>query len=629
MAELLVANGWSTPDSLAVHLREALPDDYIIVADPIVHRLALSTVVVGPQGLFVLHVKDWCGEIRPVRHGPWRERLESGLEIRHPNPEEEARQADDALRAFLRDEFPSLRPQVRHLVVFSKPGVRIVTSEATEPPAMTVEDAASAIMGTESSAKGNLLDEETREAVAVALRDRQLTISERARQPFVFRSGGVLGSGKKVWTVREAVAHMDRHPADGIYHLRNGTLARWLADQGADHLAALAREVVRQREEDPRIPLETFLIGTRLVRRPRLKIRPRKVNFGHILSGQSAMRVLRVQKGRGRGYLFGTLRSRDPWLRIAPNTFSGRPLNAVLTVSTDTLLISQIPQQTEILVESSASEQPVSVPVEFRVVGIPSALDRYLLRPLAGLIAAGLLGAGVGWLFAASGLRAPQWFARAWGVPSTSVAAWMLLIGLFWAVIGLIRGFFQHVAWPITYATGRWLFRTLAWGVALSLLVSVTLWSWQQPYSGLDIQFSPTTRAVASLLALAFSIVPAVLSEIWSARPAPDNTVDVAAQQPTLRPVALVSFGIILGFVMMASARLVRPTWERLHTASPVTTVKEWVGEQWDRLEIGVNGVVDRLYIRYYDRRAPIEPTRAASPTRQPPNPTMTRSSGP
>ncbi|MCC7352944.1 MAG: NERD domain-containing protein [Anaerolineae bacterium] len=114
MAELLVANGWSTPDSLAMHLQEALPDEYIVVADPIIHRLALSTVVVGPQGLFVLHTKDWYGEIRPARQGPWRERLESGLEIRHPNPEEEARQAGDALRTFLRDEFPSLHPQVSH-----------------------------------------------------------------------------------------------------------------------------------------------------------------------------------------------------------------------------------------------------------------------------------------------------------------------------------------------------------------------------------------------------------------------------------------------------------------------------------------------------------------------------------
>ncbi|MCC7352943.1 MAG: hypothetical protein IT330_04230 [Anaerolineae bacterium] len=490
---------------------------------------------------------------------------------------------------------------------------------------MTIESTATAITNTELPAKGTPLDEDARKAVALALRDRQLTISERAQQPFVFRSGGVLGSGKKVWTVRDAVAHMDRHPADGMYHLRNGTLARWLADQGADHLAALAREVVRQREEDPRIPLETFLISTGLVRRPRLKLRPPRINFGHILSGQSALRMLRVQKGRGRGYLFGALRSRDPWLRIEPSTFSGRPLNAVLTVSTDTLLISQSPQQTEILVESSASEQPVPVPVEFWVVGMPSPLGRYLFRPLAGFLAAGLMGAGIGWLFAASGLRAPQWFAEMLGLATTSAAVWIFLVGFFWAVMGLIRGFLQPVAWPIIYATGRWLFRTLAWGVALSLLVSVTLWSWQQPYSGIDVQFSQRTRAVASLLALAFSIVPAALSEIWSARPAPDNTVDVAAQQPTLRPVALVSLGIILGFVMMASAHVVRPTWEHVSTSGPITTVKEWVGEQWERLGIGVNGVVDRIYIRYYDRRAPIQPTRTATPTRLLPTPKPTR----
>jgi hypothetical protein len=615
MAELLVANGWSTPDSLAMHLQEALPDEYIVVADPIVHRLALSTVVVGPQGLFVLHAKDWSGEIHPTRHGPWREKLESGLEVRHPNPEEEARQASDALRSFLRDEFPALHPSVRHLVIFNKPNTRLVTSEITEPPAMTVETAASAITNTESTTKEAHLDEETRTAVAQALRDRQITVSERARQPFVFRSGGVLGSGRKVWSVREAVAHMNHHPADGIYHLRNGTLARWLADQGADHLAALAREVMRQREEDPRISLETFLIGSGLVRRPRLTFRPKRINLGHILSGQNAVRVLRIQKGRGRGYLFGNLRSRDPWLRIEPSAFNGRPLNATLTVNTDTLLIGQNPQETEILIESSASGQPVAVPVNFRVVGMPSPIDRYVLRPIAGFITAGLMGAGIGWLFAASNLRAPQWFVADWGLADISAAAWMLLIGLLWAVMGLLRGFLQNIAWPILYATWRWLFRTLAWGVALSLLVTVTLWSWQQPYSGLEIEFSQTTRAIASLLALAFSIVPAVLSEIWSARPKPDNAVDVAAQQPTLRPVALVSFGIILGFFMMASVRVVRPTWEQIHTTSTATTVGEWMEERWNSLEVGVNGFIDRVYIRYYDRRAPVQPTTTIAPT--------------
>lgn len=618
MAKLLAADGWAAPDSLALHLREALPDDYIVIADPIVRRLTFNAIVVGPQGLFVLHPREWEGEIYPARHAPWRERLPSGLEVRHPNPTEDVRRAADALRAFLQDEFPRLRPRIHHLLVLNKPGVRVHASEPTEPPAMTKENVADAIASVEAPSQEALLDESTREALARALHERQLTASERAQRPFVFRSGGLLGSGKKVWTLREAVRHIDRHPADGIYHLRNGTLARWLADQGAEHLAALAREVMRQRETDPRIPLETFLIGTGLVPRPRLVVRPKRLNLGHILVGQSAKRTLRIQKGRGRGYLFGTLRTSDPWLRVSPNTFSGRPLNVVVTVSTDTLLIGQDPQQAEIYIDSSASAEPVSVPVRFRVVGMPSPLNRYLCRPLAGFFSAGLVGAGVGWLLASTGVGAPRWLENLAGASLTPTAAWMLLIGFFWAALGWVRGFFQNVAWPITYAVGRWLFRTLTWGVALMLLVAVTLWAWQQPYSGLDFSISETTRTVASLFALAFAIVPAVLSEVLAARAAPDQVTDVAAQRPTLRPVLLVILGIVLGFVMMASARVVGSSWQRFDAAGVVTSAEEWIGDQWGRLEGGVNSLVDQLYLRRYDRRAPVPTTRTPSPSPTP-----------
>ena len=623
MAKLLVADGWAAPDPLALHLREALPDEYIVVADPIVHRQAFQSIVVGPQGLFVLHAKEWEGEIHPSRNAPWRARLPSGLEVRHPNPAEDVRRATDALLAFLRDEFPKLRPRIHHLLVLSKPDARVNAREPTEPPAMSKENVADAIASTETPSQGALLDERTREALAQALQERQLTASERAQQPFVFRSGGLLGSGKKAWTLREVVRHMDRHPADGIYHLRNGTLARWLADQGADHLAALAREVVRQRETDPRVPLETFLIGTGLVPRPRLVVRPKRLNLGHILIGQSAKRTLRIQKGRGRGYLFGNLRTSDPWLRVVPNAFSGRPLNAVVTVSTDTLLISQDPQQAEIYIDSSASQEPVSVPVRFRVVGMPSPLNRYLCRPLAGFVSAGLVGAGVGWLLASSGLGTPRWLENLLGPSLSPTGAWMLLIGFFWAALGWVRGFFQNLAWPITYATQRWLFRTLTWGVALTLLVSVTLWSWQQPYSGLELGISEAARTIASLFALAFAIVPAVLSEIWAARPAPDHVTDVSVQRPTLRPVLLVALGIILGFVIMAGARVVGPSWQRLDAARTVTQVEEWLGERWSRLETDVNGFIDQLYLRRYDRRAPAPP-RPSSPTPSSPTPAVT-----
>jgi hypothetical protein len=35
---------------------------------------------------------------------------------------------------------------------------------------------------------------------------------------------------------------------------------------------------------------------------------------------------------------------------------------------------------------------------------------------------------------------------------------------------------------------------------------------------------------------------------------------------------------------------------------SRAETVQEWVGQRWGDLERGVNDVVDRIYLRWYDR---------------------------
>ena len=181
--------------------------------------------------------------------------------------------------------------------------------------------------------------------------DTSLAGTQHTNEPFVFRSGGLFHSGKQVKSIHAAIKHMDRYPEDGIYHLRNGTLAQWLDDQGAEDLAKLAREVVRKRETDPRVTLETFLIGTGLVRRPRLSLRPKAMALPYILSGQKAECLLRVRKGRGRGYLFGGLHTSQPWLRVDPARFSGKPLESVISVSTEALPISNTPHSGAILVE--------------------------------------------------------------------------------------------------------------------------------------------------------------------------------------------------------------------------------------------------------------------------------------
>jgi hypothetical protein len=403
-----------------------------------------------------------------------------------------------------------------------------------------------------------------------------------------------------------------------VFHLHNGTLARWLAEQGAGHLAELAREVMRQPEREPRINLERFLIGTGLVERPRLSLRPRRINLGHVLSGEVRSQRLRAQKGRGRGYLFGEVRTNVPWLRVDPSLFNGGGLDALITADTETLSIMQRPWQAEIQVDSSASEDPVVVPVRVRVVAMPSALDRRLLRPLAGAVVASLLGAGLGWAMGHWGAAPPTWF-EDW---SRGLVAWPVaaaaLLGVFWAILGGFRGWKQPLSWPISYATGRWLARMLVWGVALMLLAAASHWAWQQLEPGFGLSLSGPSLTSLVLTALAFAVVPSVLGEIGAARHAED-AIRRPRWRSMLRPLLLAGAGTGFVLVLVAVLLLAGPMWRQFDMEARMSTAGAWAGERWADLEERTEGLMDQLILRYYDRRAPAQPT--AVPTAGPATP--------
>ena len=618
MAKLVVARGWEASGSLGADLRQALTDEYVIACGPTVGGHHLDAVLVGPQGLFVLHAKEWEGEILAAERRPWRERLPSGRVVVHSNLRSDARRATRALRAFLRDEFPSLRPPIQHFVLFVKPGAKLATYGATEPPCTTMDYLVRDVNAAIPQSQAASLGDEVRQELAQALVDRQLTTTQRAEQRFIFRSGGLLGIGKKAWTIRKVIKHIDRYPEDGVHHLRNGTLERWFADQGASHLATLAREAMSGRGADPRVSLERFLLATGLVRRPRLSARPRRVSMGYVLTGERVSRRLRLRKGRGRGYLYGTLRPSAPWLRVDPDTFHGS-LDATVSIDTEPLLITEQPSKASISVHSNASDEaiPIPIPVRVFVATVPSVPNRYLVRPLAGLIVAGLLGAGAGWALGRFGIQAPAWLTRLASPVFSPTAGWAALTGLLWAVLGLLRGFTQPPAWPLPYATGRWLLKVLVWSAALSILAAGVLWAGAGAFADLAIGTGESLPASIILSATALAVLPATAGEVWSARRR-EEAEKIPSSRRTLRRALWAVAGVALVLVAAAGARLIGPARDKYDLDARATSVRGWAADQLAGLQGSLRGVVDGLYLRYYDRRAPARAT-STSPTPTPP----------
>jgi hypothetical protein len=436
----------------------------------------------------------------------------------------------------------------------------------------------------------------------------------RASAPFVFRSGGLFGSAKKVYTIGNAVEYMDRHPDDGIYHLQNGTLAKWLADQEADDLASLARQVTTEGYTDQRVMLETFLLGTGLVHRPSLVLRPEKMQMGYILAGQSFSDGLEIRQGRGRGYLFGQLHRVAPWLSLDPTAFSGASTEVRVSVDTRTLPISSVPQEAQITVESNGSEQPVMVPVSFRVMGVPSRSDRHLIRPLANLLVAALIGAGLGWLLAVSVGGWPRWLRADQLAPAPAVFAGA--IGALWALLGGIRGLMQPPAWPIPFTLGRWLLRTLIWAVTLVLVAGAALWMWQRLHIELGLQ-APAVRISALVGMFALAIVPGILGELWMTRRMGDPS-HAARRMPVVKPGLMIGGAVIICALLLTGVRFAAPFLQKYDAQTTVVSAEAWASGELTGLEAIVNQAIDQVYLRMYDRRAPLPPTPTASPKREP-----------
>jgi len=581
MAELLAADGWVKAGSIGSYLRETLPDSYIVVADPRIGGHRIAAAVVGRSGLFVIQAAD--------------EFNENGHDAASPLLSDQKMRA--AVARFLKDEFPHLNPPVTAIQAVRDWASELVTWRIVEPASWVDEPLAEALLhadlaAIESEGARAFEDDDVHIQLGLGLRDRHLSASQVTSKPFVFRSGGAFRTGASVRTVRDAVAHMDRYPQDGIQHLRDGTLAGWLEAEGSLHLAALAREVVRQPKGDMRAALEEFLIGTGLVNRPRLITKPARVDLGFILQGQKASRRLVFNKGRGRGHLFGEAAGRDPWLRVEPRTFDAAPAELVVTAETGGLSISPVPHLSDVVVKSSASSEPSSVPVILRVVAEPPKLIQFLLRPLTGLLLGAILGAGVGLLWQATGLIGGE-------APSR---VWIVALALVWGLTGGWRGLRQPPAWPMAYALSRWLPRVAAWSAGLGVLAAIIVQAWRLGLGG-GLDLPGLTLAAAAAVGAALGFAPATLDELAHSRHA-RNQEYVHGRRSNRRRVLLWSGAIVLLLVALLAPQVIATTMNRAEIRAGLQAGQTWAEGTLERLGDTMERLIDQLQLRYYGRPA-------------------------
>ncbi len=579
MAELLIAKGWTPPDPLALDLEENLPERWTVVVGPKVWGRTLDAVVVTEQGLAVLHARDWGGTIRVAAQGEWHAIQPDGASQALPNPAEAVRATTRALVRYLADEFPMLHPPIAHIVVLTGTATPPPDAAGADLPVVRIADLLPAIEAVLPGAPEPLLSADAQAMVAHMLWQRRLTRRQKAANPFVFRSGNA------AWSIADLVAQADRAPDDGVYHLRNGTLARWFDEQGAPDLANVARDALQAFPLDARAALEVLLQETGVVERPTLSVYPPRLDLGAVVAGCEQTASFRIRQ-RGRGYLFGALFADSPWLHLETHTFAGADNTVTVRADTRELPIGSRPIEAIIHLTSPVIVAPVEVPVCLRVAPAPTAVRNRLLTPLLWSVATGALGA-------LAVLLLMDW--AAWpaenlhGLVASSSAA-------LWAVAAL------RASAPARPQAMRallgWLASVAAW--TLLLAGGAALLSWLLAAAGVS---APAWMAALPVAAGACGALAALAGR----RRQPGQA------DPPLLPHEIVSawvrrgavFAALLLAVVMVFAGWQHPDVQRVRQAS-----QAWLAARLGEADAQLDTWSDDLQVRYYDRRAaPAEPS--------------------
>jgi hypothetical protein len=601
MAEILISSEKSNLSSLWKFLSGFLPDDTQIIVGPSPKQHPLDAIIISPRSISVLFIRDWEGEVHPQKDKPWVEYLKSSSTIYHSGIIGETEAAKEALQAFLLERFPLIKPAINQYIVLINPHAKLIMTESVWPKPVSPFSLLKALQEDSKTIDPFLADRKNREELANSLLDRQSASSNKSKKPFIFHSRGFIERSKRVWTIQEAIQHIYLHLEEGADPLRNGSLAQWFKEAGAEPLAQLALEVMKKNETDSRILVEDFLIDTGLVQRPGIWFFPRILNFGYILSGQSKTRRFYILRGLRRGYLYGKIHTADPALEFDPPSFHGRLTAINVTYHPANMVIEKETRQTELIIESNAEGQLSPFLINAVVMPMPSPFMRYVVRPLVSMLSGILCGIVLGCLLGLLHFAMPFGSILPSPILSSGLFFWILCLGILWGLIGLIRGFRQHPAWPIAYAAGKWLLRSAAWTVLLFACAVLGAWSLNR-FGAIHVDLSLPGLLLIGVLTGAFSVIPATSGEIASAR---DEAVENERKQHPLKFFKTAEIGPALAALFLIGSSFLGQSFKD-RTSFPAKFAGESVIEkQAFSLENKLNDTVDQFLLNYYDRRSP------------------------
>ncbi len=201
-------------------------------------------------------------------------------------------------------------------------------------------------------------------------------------RPFVFNRSGLRANN-----LAELVSGIDAHWGEALEYFQRGELDAWLADFSPEgEKLAEQGQTLRLRYSDPSAAMESFLRAAAPTRpRPVMEAMPESLDFETLRRGERRSLVLRIAN-RGRGYLHGGLKTREPWIRAAEDEFgclAGAELPVEVQVATEALQVSGSASQFESTLEISSNGGDISIPVRLRLVesASPRPGTRFFMDP--------------------------------------------------------------------------------------------------------------------------------------------------------------------------------------------------------------------------------------------------------